>query len=331
MKMARFFQAVYRDNHLRRGHQRRGLGGDILRYLKNRCLQIPERRLIRRYYREDLPVIFIVGVPRSGTTLLFQLMTRYLDTGYVNNYTARYWMAPIYGAASYRRRRGTAGEKGALESAFGGTSALDDPHEFSWFWQFYTEFGEHDHLDERELRAIDWRPIRREILALAGWFDNPLVFKSINYHNYHVDWFRRLLPDARFVWIQRDARYTAQSILAVRAQRYGDRARWWSVRPRDVAAWRDRSPEQQVAHQIGDIEQALEQGFAKLPEGKGLRLTYEALTRQPAEALAELGRFTGAVIKDEAGLRNLNLENRNRRNLDSPGFAAIETALEGRP
>ncbi len=330
MKMIRFFQAVYWDNHLRRGAQRRGLARDISRYLKNRCLQIPERFLIRRNYREDLPIVFIVGVPRSGTTLLFQLMSRYLDLGYVNNYMARYWMAPIWGGGSYRRRWSGTHQKGELESDFGGTSDLDDPHEFSWFWQFHTEFGACDHLREQELRAIDWRPIRRELLGLAGWFGRPLVFKSINYVNYHVDWFRRLLPDARFVWIQRERRFTARSILKVREQRYGDPAIWWSVRPRDLAAWRERSPEEQVAHQIRDIEGALERGFSNLPEGKGLRLTYEALTRQPREILTQLAGFSGAAIKDEEGLRNLRLENRNRH-LENSEFAAIESALEGSP
>jgi hypothetical protein len=39
-----------------------------------------------------------VGVPRSGTTLLYQLIARFLRVGFITNRMARYWMTPIAGA-----------------------------------------------------------------------------------------------------------------------------------------------------------------------------------------------------------------------------------------
>jgi len=45
----------------------------------------------------DLPNIFIFGLPRSGTTLAYQLIANSLDVGYINNLMARFWLAPLSG------------------------------------------------------------------------------------------------------------------------------------------------------------------------------------------------------------------------------------------
>src|SRR5688572_30011389 len=45
----------------------------------------------------QLPVVYIVGAPRSGTTLVSQLLAKYLDVGYINNLIARFWMRPLAG------------------------------------------------------------------------------------------------------------------------------------------------------------------------------------------------------------------------------------------
>ena len=77
MNIFRFFRAAYRDNRLRVDASRR-LVPDTLRYAINRALMAKERRLTTRYRVPGAPIIFIVGVPRSGTTLLYQLIARYL-------------------------------------------------------------------------------------------------------------------------------------------------------------------------------------------------------------------------------------------------------------
>jgi len=45
----------------------------------------------------ERPVVFVVGLPRSGTTLLSQLLAYCLDAGYVTNVAARFWLAPVHG------------------------------------------------------------------------------------------------------------------------------------------------------------------------------------------------------------------------------------------
>jgi ABC-type oligopeptide transport system ATPase subunit len=53
---------------------------------------------------------FIVGLPRSGTTLLSQLLAYSLDAGYTTNFAARFWLAPVHGLRLGRRGGVVAGE-----------------------------------------------------------------------------------------------------------------------------------------------------------------------------------------------------------------------------
>lgn len=329
MKVRRFFESVYHDNDLRKV-RKRDLWGDLLRYAGNTALRPLEELLVERFRRRDLPVVFIVGVPRSGTTLLYQLMVRHLRMGYVSNYVARFWMAPIVGTIVYRRLAGLEGDDASipLKSNLGGTPTPASPHEFSWFWEYWTEFGDVDDHPRRKLEEMEWGAIRRELEGLAGYFEAPLVLKSINYVDYHIDWIDELFEEPRFLWIRRRPEFVAQSIYQSRKKRYADPSVWWSVRPADVDEWLDRPAAEQIAHQIHDIERGIEAGFRAIPEDHHHTLDYETLTREPRKALDEIGSFVGAVKRPGDALDELDLAPRNDRRLPPERFDELTRALE---
>ncbi|MDH3655052.1 MAG: sulfotransferase [Myxococcales bacterium] len=326
MKARRFFEAVYRDNELRRAHNRRRLLHDLTLYAQNRALEPVDALLRSKHGRADVPVVFIVGAPRSGTTVLYQLVAEHLDVGFVNNRMARYFAAPVLGAMLHGRSGG--GHQLALSSEYGRTGGDRSPHEFSWFWHYYGDFRLHDDLSDEELSGIDWQPVKRALEGLAGYFERPLVLKNINFVSYQVAWLKRLLPAAKFIWIRRDDRYTVQSILRVRENEYGDQRVWWSVRPRDVNAWRDKSPVEQVAHQIHDIGRAIETAFGALPSEDRLTLEYEELMEEPPGTLQRVARFIGAEVADRARLNAVTLEPRNHKTVDDETWTQIQTAIE---
>jgi hypothetical protein len=321
MNILRFFRAVYGDNRLRVDATRR-LVPDIARYAINRALMVKERRLMTRHRVPGAPVIFIVGVPRSGTTLLYQLMARHLDVAYITNAVARYWLAPLW---AFQHQEAEA--RIALQSHLGRSEGDAAPHEFGWFWQYHAPAEGPHHRTESELDAFDWDFIGAELEAIAGWFGRPLVLKSLVAVDYHIPRFARELPGSTFVHIERDPRFTAQSLLESRRQRYGDEKTWWSIRPRDVDAWLDRDPVEQVAHQIEDISRHIKGGLATLPTNRWTSLSYEKLVEDPVGEMEKVARFVGSPMRNRAGLADCSLRDANFARFPTARFSRIETAL----
>ena len=326
LKIRKFFREAYGDNRIRRQGQKRNWSKDLLKYGRNWMLLGKERALAEQYAQEQAPVVFIVGIPRSGTTLLFQLMAKYLEIGYPSNAMAPYWMAPIWAAKRYQESKAK-GKGFALDSDLGGTSGPESPHEFAWFWHYWVNYGGKDDLSRKELEAKDWRGFRREVLGLAGFFGKPFVFKSVNFVNYQIPWFHQLFDNVRFLWIDREPVFAAQSILKAREKRYGNEQLWWSVRPRDVDEWLDRKPAEQIAHQILDISAGIKAGLSQIPKERHFKTSYEALAEQPIETLKNIADFLGTGIRDESGIDQLSLEARNRRTVDEARFEALREAL----
>ena len=326
MKIHRFFDSVYHDNALRQA-RKRAFWGDLARYLGNKSLRPLEERLVRRFRTTEQPIVFIVGVPRSGTTLLFQLMARHLPVGFVNNFMARFWMAPIVGGMVYRYLHGERESSIPLKSRLGATPGPDSPHEFSWFWEYWAEFGDRDEYTRDELAQMNWSAIRRELEGLAGWFGRPLVLKSINYVNYHIPWIAERFPSARFLRIRRSATHVAQSIYESREKRYDDPSIWWSVRPADVDQWLDEPAARQIAHQINHIDDAVEEGLGVVDDSRQMTTWYEDLTGNPVRTLASVGSLLGVDVEHATALEKLGLSPRNRQRLPDETFEKLALAL----
>lgn len=247
----------------------------------------------------DYPVVYIVGAPRSGTTLLSQLVSRCLPVGYINNLIARFWMRPSVGIRlSSMLLGGSVREKISFSSSFGTTEGVHEPHEFGYFWRRWLEidgFPTHkipndalELLDSEGLRET----LKREIL---GQFRLPVVFKNI-ICGLQASFLTRVYPKSLFVHIKRDPFMTAASILKSRRERFGCYNTWWSLKP---STWPftefSGQPAFEVAMQVKECWREIDEELAQ-HNVLSLQVTYEDLCKAPAkvmsficESLAKLG------------------------------------------
>ena len=116
------------------------------------------------------PTVFVVGLPRSGTTLCQQLLAYCLDVGYINNLIARFWLAPTQGVAISRAVLGDA--RGTLyTSDYATTSEPAGVHEFSYFWHDLLGIrAEEDVLQFGRPNQVDWTRAAQRVAALASTF-----------------------------------------------------------------------------------------------------------------------------------------------------------------
>ena len=182
------------------------------------------------------PFVFVVGLPRSGTTLLSQLLAYSLDAGYVTNFAARFWLAPVHGLRLGRILFGTE-KPDQFESDYARTADPREIHEFGYFWRHWLRketFG--DIVRSRELEStVDWDGLRLTLANIQRELGRPYVGKNM-LGAYHMAKLNEVLGEVLWVHIERDPLDVAVSILDARRKHYEDLRSWWSYVPLEYDA-----------------------------------------------------------------------------------------------
>ncbi len=229
--------------------------------------------------RRDLLSCQIVGLPRSGTTILHQLIARTGVVGYPSNVMAMFWRAPAVGAR-LQRQLATLRPSLGLTSLAGRTAEPLDPHEFGYFWR--SLLG-HD----RNAMTTDRRPMvptrAQDIFdGVTSAFDAPVVYKNF-LAPVHVEYLTRSLSRQRFVIVHRDPREVTASLLRTR-ERIGTPAdAWLGPAPVDARATYATVAER-VEHQVESLGTTLS-GSGLLEHPSAVHVEYAQIVTDPRSAV----------------------------------------------
>jgi hypothetical protein len=260
-----------------------------------------ERRLTAGFSAPGRPVVFLVGLPRSGSTLLSQLLARSGALGYVSNFVARFWKAPYVGALI---ERGVAARKlyerlgddvAAYRFRFGVTPGWSGPHEFGYFWSRWFPFENTHKLGERELAGVDGDGLSRSVASLEEAYRKPMFFKFLA-NTLHIPFLAKLFPRSLFVATRRDLFYNAQSLVLSRKELYGSPDAWFSTRPEGYQELRLLEWPDQVAGQVASIHEEMETALRALPSDRKVDVSYDELCARPR---LQVERILDAVEKLE--------------------------------
>ncbi|MGH3134729.1 MAG: sulfotransferase, partial [Gaiellaceae bacterium] len=241
---------------------------------------------------EEHPTLHIVGVPRSGTTLLYQVVAAGLDVGYVDNLAASFWRAPVLGLR-LAKKLGTHRFDSSFDSAFGRTRGVGEPHEFGYFWNHHLRYPGLSALPEGHEQAIDWARLRRVLVNMAHWNRGPMAFKPMLL-TWHLERMAREMPATCYVWIRRDLRETALSLLEMRKSLYGSYDSWASLRPEGPDWLAGEPPWRQVAAQVVSLERTIEAGLGELGRESVLIVRYEDLCATPGDVIDRIRALLGS-------------------------------------
>jgi hypothetical protein len=235
-------------------------------------------------------ILYTVGVPRSGTTVLAQLIARHLPLGYVDGVVARFWRRPSVGIALSRALLGPIGTREiALASVHGSPEGATGPHEFGYFWRHWLRLDEASthHLSVKEEAAVDASGLRHalegEILAA---FRRPVTFRNA-VCGLNARLLSRVHPACLFVWIRRPPLECARSILRCRMERFGSYDAWWSLKPSTWPFGGEQDPAVQVARQVTDLSRELAAELGG-PAIRTLIVEYTDLCRNPGAVLERI-------------------------------------------
>jgi len=192
--------------------------------LRERFLGLMERWAFTPRGLSELPVdrpVFIIGLPRSGTTLLYHLLCAHEQAAYVTNAMRAYPTA--MGTVEWGRkffRLDARGDRFLGDSITEDFGSPAEPNYFlsRWFGRTLSALHWPQLRGEdlsAEQRALVQEDVRRVLLAFGGlgrrWVAKSPVLQT------ELLLMQDLFPDAHFVHIVRDPRPTANSLLKLPA------------------------------------------------------------------------------------------------------------------
>jgi hypothetical protein len=256
----------------------------------NDLLSACQEQVNQAYTRPRFPVLLIMGVPRSGTTLFFQWLATSGRWGYPSNTVSRFYQAPYIGARvqqilfehDYMNEITNRQNADAYTSSHGKTKGATAPHEFWYFWRRFFTFDQDANVVSPEaLAKVDVARLNTELATLEAALDKPLAMKAMLL-NWNIPFLDAALEKVLFVHVKRDPLYVMQSIMEKRLEYFGAEERWYGFKPPEYRWLIEHDPITQVAGQVYYTQKAVDEGLAHVDEARKLVVGYEQFCQNPA-------------------------------------------------
>lgn len=287
-----------------------------------------ETALISKYRQvpNDRPVIFILGAPRTGSTILYQLITSFFEVTYLDNLVNLGRETPF---VSYLLSRKIFGNKGhrTFSSQYGRSNGLHEPSEAGILWRKFMPKN-FEYISDRDIDHNQLRFFSDFITAVNNKANTSLIVKNL-YFTQRLRFLKASGLNLRFIFIKRDPVYTAQSIFLGRKQNMKDINCWWSVSPSNYEKLKDLDVFKQIAAQVYYLEKDTEQDLKLFSRENILTLWYEDLVNYPYKVIDYLKAFIGVDLRDDRDLDILSeLKNQNKQKVDDDTFNRIVSEVD---
>jgi hypothetical protein len=238
-----------------------------------------EEQALYKNYSEEYSTIHVIGAPRSGTTLITQILSSYLNIGYINNLIAAFWKAPLFGIELSKKLLGTH-YISDFSSTFGRTKNIYEPHEFGYFWNYHLAYNDFQQKDIEHEKNIDWEKLKITLINMMYAFKKPVLFKSF-LAGFHAAHLHKILPKTCFIYIRRDFINNAVSIYNLRKKMLGDANLWASIKPKQYDDLKHKNIYSQITGQILYLEQEYLQQLKNIPDDNKIIVSYEDVCKKP--------------------------------------------------
>lgn len=236
-----------------------------------------EKKGIKKYggRKADHPSLFIIGPPRSGSTIFYQLVSSLLDIGYVDNLANLSRQNPFFGMElSQLRFKGKSHQ--SYSSNYGRTSedGLHAPAEALFFYKWFPR--DRHYTEPSDLSPKQSSELCETMNGMINRIDKPLVIKNLSF-SLRLQVLREFMPDSRYLLVRRDPLYTIQSVLMGMRKNNQPENKVWGILPRDFKELEGLDPIEMVVRQVNSIERQIYSDLKKIPDDKVLIVDYEKL------------------------------------------------------
>lgn len=238
--------------------------------------------------------LFIVGLPRSGTTLVYELVVQAFKVAFfskIYEYT--------FGLPNITTRlvsRSMKSPNAHYRSEYGRIPGLLSPAENHTFWmKWFPEspvLGHHVALSSLGTHEIsDMDRLLNSIGSIAG---RPFVFKDV-YLSLSLEALLGSVKQAKAIVVTREQEAVAASIFKRRSEL--KHRPWWSIRPPFSKEVEDRDLIDQVAFQCVRSEQLLQQQLSTVSPAQYRIVDYADICRSPHSFIGQMQEWLGSSFK----------------------------------
>jgi hypothetical protein len=263
--------------------------GRPIAQLTAQALAWVERELLPQYELHYSPV-FILGPPRSGTTVVYQAIVHCLTVSYIANFAENFRLeySPIIAAKLGRLLRLTQDHRTTFESHYGRTEGLGGPHEAGRLWNRWFPVDVH-YVGPGDLTGEQKLAIYQVVAGIERAFDAPFVNKNVK-HSVRIQSLVEVFPTALFIECRRNQLAVAQSILLARTSDFSHK-RWLGVMPKEISSIMGKGLVDQVCEQVYFIERNIASDREIVGHDRFFTLLYEEFCDDPNRKMAEIVTF----------------------------------------
>jgi len=237
--------------------------------------------------------IFIVGPPRSGTTLLYQLMVTAFNVSYLPNIANTFYLCPVL--ATKVTKVLCPPYRSTWQSSFGVEKGLMAPSEGGNVWnRWFPHVAREGYEYTMQLDPRDKVELVNMVNGIEKIFDAPFLNKNVKM-SVRIPALLGIYHNACFVIIERDFDEVVTSNIMMR-QVFG--RTWMSVAPLEYNEIKGLPQEEQVTLQIKYVIDNMETDIARY-EPLYTRVAYSELITQPFSIIDHLANTLKLELRDD--------------------------------
>jgi hypothetical protein len=282
-----------------------------------------ERRLYRQAQVPTRPIVLVTGPPRSGTTIVAQMLCHHLPVIYFNNLTALFPRSPIMANRVFGRRLRP--PRTIDRSYYGRTAGLAGSNDGLHLWDRW--MGHDRYVVPTRLAPEAADAMVRFFGAYEHAFGRPMVIKN-NALATGAALIARTLPTVHVLFVRRQAALNVQSVLRAREVLQGTRDRPYGVGDPQRRAGGPGGPIEDVCAQVLYHEREGAQQRAAIGARRAWVVDYEDVCRAPDALVARVATDILDLRVDRAALRQALPPLPVSERVTNPAeFAEIEATL----
>ncbi len=274
--------------------------------------------------------IFMIGVPRSGTTIIFEALCRHELLGWLTNYSEKFPSLP-----SLNLLRGIMdnsvfsifGHKKQHGSTIPWNRYLPKPYESYAFWNYYARenFAE-DYLIRIKANDAETIRVRNAVLKTVKYQGKQRFTTKLTGPG-RIEYLNSIFPDAIFVHVIRDGRAVVDSLLRVpfwKANGGYDHPYWKNGFPdhyHQEWEYSGKQPSLLTALQWRNIIERTREEAMELEQGRYHEIYYEDWVKDPVASVNKLLNY--CELPASTKVTRYVCENQHLKNMNRDSYSTM--------